>query len=233
MARRSRLDPELLATGDSRNVVDRYRYWTVEAIVADLDTRRFGFHVAIENLAHDFNIGSIVRTANAFQAASVQVVGRRRWNREVPWSPTATCTCTISRTRRRSHVSPGGDLPVIGVDNVPGSVPVESYELPARCVLFFGSESDGLSPDALSVCDTTVSIAQYGSTLPERRRRRGHRDARGSASTPLLRPGDRKPRPRRGNSGVAGSPTTEVNRCPRFAVTRGPANCESRARAAV
>ena len=160
-----RLDPELLATGDSRNVVDRYRYWTVEAIVADLDTRRFGFHVAIENLAHDFNIGSIVRTANAFQAASVQVVGRRRWNRR---------GAMVTDRYLHVHHQPDpaalarfageGDLPVIGVDNVPGSVPVESYELPARCVLFFGSESDGLSPDALFVCDTTVSIAQYGST---------------------------------------------------------------------
>ncbi len=160
-----RLDPELLAGGDSRNVVDRYRYWTVEAIVADLDTRRFGFHVAIENLAHDFNIGSIVRTANAFQAAAVHVVGRRRWNRR-----------GAMVTDRYLHVQHHPDsadlalfaaersLPIIGLDNVPGSVPLETFALPEQCLLYFGSESDGLSPDAASVCSATVSIAQYGST---------------------------------------------------------------------
>src|ERR1700761_4464001 len=72
---------QLLAQGDRRNVVDRYRYWTLEAIVADLDTRRHPFHVAVENWAHDFNIGSVVRTANAFLAAEVHVVGNRRWNK--------------------------------------------------------------------------------------------------------------------------------------------------------
>src|SRR5262245_35465253 len=74
-------DPYLLAEGDRRNVVDRYRYWSREAIVADLDTRRHAFHVAIENWQHDMNIGTVVRTANAFLAAEVHIVGKRRWNR--------------------------------------------------------------------------------------------------------------------------------------------------------
>ena len=77
----ARFDPELLEHGDRRNVVDQYRYWTVEAIVADLDTRRHDFAVAIENWQHDMNIGTVVRTANAFLAAEVIIVGRRRWNR--------------------------------------------------------------------------------------------------------------------------------------------------------
>src|SRR5690606_15084998 len=76
-----RLDPELLAHGDRRNVVDRYRYWRNEAIVADLDRNRHPFHVAIENWRHDLNIGTVVRTANAFNAAGVHIVGLRRWNR--------------------------------------------------------------------------------------------------------------------------------------------------------
>src|SRR3954470_22252923 len=74
-------DPELLANGDRRNVVDHYRYWSREAIVADLDTRRHPFHVAIENFGHDHNIGTVVRTANAFAAAAVHIIGRKRWNR--------------------------------------------------------------------------------------------------------------------------------------------------------
>src|ERR1700760_4385305 len=74
-------DPELLAHGDRRNVVDRYRYWRREAVIVDLDRRRHGFHVAIENWQHDFNIGTVVRNANAFLAAEVHIVGHRRWNR--------------------------------------------------------------------------------------------------------------------------------------------------------
>jgi hypothetical protein len=74
-------DPELLEKGDSRNVVDKYRYWTMDAIVEDLNTRRHSFHVAIENWQHDLNIGSIVRSANAFLANTVHIVGRKRWNR--------------------------------------------------------------------------------------------------------------------------------------------------------
>src|SRR5699024_5742082 len=74
-------DQTLLAEGDRRNVADHYRYWTVEAIVADLDTRRHPLHIAIENWQHDFNIGTVVRTANAFNVAGVHIIGRRRWNR--------------------------------------------------------------------------------------------------------------------------------------------------------
>ena len=158
-------DVGLLRDGDRRNVADRYRYWMVEAIVADLDTTRQPFHVAIENLAHDFNIGSVVRTANAFNAASVRVVGRRRWNRR-----------GAMVTDRYLHVgydddadalavwAHGAGLVLVGVDNVPGSVPLETTDLPRDCVLLFGQEGAGLSEAARTVCDVTVSIAQYGST---------------------------------------------------------------------
>ena len=66
---------------DTRNVIDRYKGWPMERIVADLDSRRHDFHVAIENWQHDFNIGSVVRTANAFLAKEVHIIGNRRWNR--------------------------------------------------------------------------------------------------------------------------------------------------------
>ena len=160
-----RYDELLLRDGDRRNVVDRYRYWTVEAIVADLDTTRHSVHVAIENLAHDFNIGSVVRTANAFNAASVHVVGRRRWNRR-----------GAMVTDRYLHVFYDDDatalaawahdsgLVLVGVDNLPGSVPIETTDLPRDCVLLFGQEGTGLSDAAREACDLTVSIAQYGST---------------------------------------------------------------------
>jgi tRNA G18 (ribose-2'-O)-methylase SpoU len=160
-----RLDPDLLLHGDRRNVADRYRYWRHEAIVADLDARRNPFHVAIENWQHDLNIGSVVRTANAFLAAAVHVVGRRRWNRRgamvtdryqhIEHHPTMAEFVTWARAER---------LPILGVDNLPGAVPLETYDLPERCVLVFGQEGPGLSEAARDGADVVLSIAQYGST---------------------------------------------------------------------
>ncbi|MBD0292204.1 MAG: rRNA methyltransferase [Jiangellaceae bacterium] len=160
-----RYDPELLVQGDRRNVADRYRYWTVEAIAADLDRQRHPFHVAIENWQHDFNIGSIVRTANAFLAAAVHIVGRRRWNRRG-----AMVTDRYQHIHHHRTVEELGrwahrvDLPVLGVDNLPGAAALETYDLPERCVLLFGQEGPGLSAEARRHADVVLSIAQYGST---------------------------------------------------------------------
>ena len=158
--------PQLLGEGDRRNVVDRYRYWTVEAIVADLDRRRHPFHVAIENLGHDFNIGTIVRTANAFLAAEVHIVGRRRWNRRG-----AMVTDRYQHLRHHDDVASLGGVrgrartcPSSPWTTRPGAVPIETAELPERCVLLFGQEGPGLTAEARAAAVSTVSIAQFGST---------------------------------------------------------------------
>lgn len=160
-----RWDSDLLEKGDTRNVADHYRYWTMEAIVADLDTKRHGFHVAIENWQHDLNIGSIVRTANAFLAHTVHIVGRRRWNRR-----------GAMVTDRYQHVvyhedaaalaawAQGEGLPVIGIDNVEGSTLIETATLDERCVFLFGQEGPGLTDDAVAACGRVLEISQYGST---------------------------------------------------------------------
>jgi tRNA G18 (ribose-2'-O)-methylase SpoU len=159
------LDPDLLAHGDHRNVVDRYRYWRHEAIVADLDRRRHDFHVAIENWRHDLNIGTVVRAANAFLAREVHIVGHRRWNRRgamvtdryqhIRYHPTLADLAGFCR---------GHDLPIVAVDNLPGAVPLETTALPRACLLLFGQEGPGLSADARDVATLVCSIAQYGST---------------------------------------------------------------------
>ncbi|WP_443689200.1 TrmH family RNA methyltransferase [Nocardioides potassii] len=162
-----RWDPDLLRDGDRRNVVDRYRYWTLEAIVADLDTRRHGFHVAIENWQHDFNIGTIVRTANAFLAAEVHIVGNRRWNRRG-----AMVTDRYQHVRHHADAASlasylhGLATPVrlLGIDNLPGSLHLETMRLPRDVCFLFGQEGPGLSEQAREVCDGTFSIAQFGST---------------------------------------------------------------------
>ena len=160
-----RYDPQLLADGDRRNVVDRYRYWRREAVIADLDTRRHDFHVAIENWQHDLNIGTVVRTANAFLAREVHIVGHRRWNRRG-----AMVTDRYQHIRHHTdvgsllHWAHADGLTVIGIDNLPGSVPLETVTLPRRCVLLFGQEGPGLSAAARGGLDLVCSIAQYGST---------------------------------------------------------------------
>jgi tRNA G18 (ribose-2'-O)-methylase SpoU len=158
-------DPELLASGDARNVVDEYRYWQHDAIVADLDSKRHNFHVAIENWQHDLNIGSVVRCANAFLAKEVHIIGRRRWNRRG-----AMVTDRYQHVRHHptveDFVSWARDegLTVIGIDNFPDSVPLETYDLPRDCVLVFGQEGPGLTDEVHGAAQATLSIAQFGST---------------------------------------------------------------------
>ena len=159
------LDPELLETGDRRNVIDRYRYWSVDAIVADLDTRRHPFHVAIENWQHDLNIGTVVRNANAFLAAAVHIVGNRRWNKRG-----AMVTDRYQHIEHHASMEEfaawcsGQSLPIVGVDNLPGSQPIDAVDLPRACVLLFGQEGPGLSEAARSAVSQVVSIRQFGST---------------------------------------------------------------------
>lgn len=160
-----RYDAELLASGDRRNVVDAYRYWTRAAIVADIDTRRHPLHVAIENFANDANIGTVVRTANAFAAQAVHIVGRKRWNRRG-----AMVTDRYQHLVHHDTVddlmeyAAAAGLVVVAVDNTPGSVPLETAELPRECLLLFGQEGPGVSESAKNSAAMTVSIAQFGST---------------------------------------------------------------------
>ncbi len=158
-------DDELLDAGDRRNVVDGYRYWTRESIVADIDTRRHSLHVAIENFTNDANIGTVVRTANAFAAQAVHIVGRRRWNRRG-----AMVTDRYQHIHHHESVADllayarSEGLTVVAVDNTPGSVPIETADLPRECLLLFGQEGPGVTEDARTGASMTVSIAQFGST---------------------------------------------------------------------
>ncbi len=158
-------DLELLENGDRRNVLDHYRYWTVEAIVADLNTKRHSLHIAIENWQHDLNIGSIVRTANAFNVSAVHIVGKRDWNKRgamvtdrylsVIHHPTVEDFANWAKENK---------IPIIGIDNVSGSLKLEGSKLPKECILLFGQEGAGMSDEAIRVCTVLYAIEQYGST---------------------------------------------------------------------
>ncbi len=160
-----RLDPELLRDGDRRNVLDRFRYWTVEAIKQELDGRRHPLHIAIENWQHDLNIGAIVRTANAFNVAGVHIVGRKHWNQRG-----AMVTDRYLRMQHHPDIgafvgwASGAGLPIIGIDNIEGSQPLERATLPAHCVMLFGQEGPGLSAAAVEASSTILHITQHGST---------------------------------------------------------------------
>lgn len=165
MAGRPRYDPELLRDGDTRNVVDPYRYWRREAIVADIDRRRHDLHVAIENFGQDANIGGVVRAANAFAVHTVHIVGRRRWNRRG-----AMVTDRYQRllhhdtTAALLQFAATNGLTVIAVDNVPGAARLERTALPRHCLMVFGQEGPGISAELQAGAAATVSVAQFGST---------------------------------------------------------------------
>ena len=158
-------DPELLENGDRRNVLDHYRYWKVEAIVADLDTKRHSLQIAIENWQHDLNIGSVVRTANAFNVTCVHIVGKRDWNRRG-----AMVTDRYLHVLHHPTVADfaqwcaENQVPIIGIDNLPVSKQLENYPLPEKCVLFFGQEGAGMSDEGVAICSVVLAIQQYGST---------------------------------------------------------------------
>jgi tRNA G18 (ribose-2'-O)-methylase SpoU len=168
----SPFDPELLTSGDTRNVLNHFRYWRMDAIVAHLDARRHKFHVAIENWQHDLNIGSIVRTANAFLAAEVHIIGNRRWNRRgamvtdryqhVRHHPTVEDF--VEWARNCGLGADGGPLPIVGIDNVEGCQKIEQYSMPEACVFLFGQEGPGLSEAALGASEVFLEISQFGST---------------------------------------------------------------------
>lgn len=160
-----RYDTELLANGDRRNVIDRFRYWKMSAIIAELDEHRHPFHVAIENWQHDMNIGSIVRSANAFGAHTVHIVGRKRWNRRG-----AMVTDRYQHVLHHETVAEfvawakDARLPILAIDNVSGAVPIETSVLPERCVFLFGQEGPGLSEEAIAAAEAILEITQFGST---------------------------------------------------------------------
>lgn len=158
-----RYDPELLKHGDSRNVIDKYRYWKVEAIKADLDKSRFDIHIAIENWQHDFNIGTIVRNANAFNVEAVHIIGKKHWNRRGAMVTDAYMHIFHHTTISDFQKAVQGRV-IVGVDNIENAHPIDNFTYPEKPVLVFGGEGPGLSKEMIRTCQEIIMIPQYGST---------------------------------------------------------------------
>ena len=160
-----RLDPDLVDNGDTRNVTDKYKTWTVAAIKDDLATKSSPLHVAIENYQHDYNIGTIVRSANAFNVAGVHIIGKRHWNRRG-----AMATEKYLELFHHPDVASfkiwaeANNLEIVGVDNIPGSVFLSDLPFPKAAVYVFGQEGPGLSVEMQGICRDIIAIKQFGST---------------------------------------------------------------------
>lgn len=150
---------------DTRNLIDAYKGQTVEVIAADMRVRAFPLQIAIENYQHDFNIGTIVRNANAFNVAGVHIIGRRHWNRRG-----AMCTEKYLQLYHHASVTEfqrwtqENGWRSIGIDNTSSSQPLSQVELPAKTVYVFGQEGPGLSAEMRAMCEYEVAIEQFGST---------------------------------------------------------------------
>ena len=160
-----RLDPELLENGDRRNVIDKYRYWSNDSIKAELNNSRVSLHVAIENWQHDFNIGTIVRAANAFNVETVHIIGKRHWNKRgamvtdkyMNIEHHSSVEGFVSRMNRESRA-------ITAIDILPGAKPLSETDLPEKTVLVFGGEGPGLSKEMQQAASQIVMIEQFGST---------------------------------------------------------------------
>jgi tRNA G18 (ribose-2'-O)-methylase SpoU len=151
---------------DTRNVQDKYKGLPNEAIIADLDKSRTDLEVAIENLAHDFNMGTVVRNANAFNVRAVHIIGKKHYNRRGAMATDkylhifhhATLNEFVTDVKSRGYQ-------IIGVENnIKSAKPLHQIQFATKTVLVFGSESNGLSPAMLSAADQIAEIEQFGST---------------------------------------------------------------------
>lgn len=143
---------------DNRNISDVYKYWEHEAIVADLDTKRHDFGVLVANVQYDFNIGSVVRNSNAFLAKMVYIYGKKQWDRRG-----AVGTHNYQHLVNVKNLDEIGGYEWVGIDNVPGAVPLDDFVWPKNALMVFGQEQTGLPQDMITKCKSVVYIKQFGS----------------------------------------------------------------------
>ena len=155
----------LTVRNDTRNVIDKYKDLSVEEIKKDLETSRHNFHIAIENFQHDFNIGTIARNANAFNAAGIHIIGKRHWNRRGAMK-TETYMNVLHHNNVQDFVNwaKENNLRIIAIDNQKGAKNLNNAQLSKGSVLVFGNESDGLSEEMVKACKEMIAIEQFGST---------------------------------------------------------------------
>ena len=150
---------------DTRNLIDDFKGLSVEEVREKLNQNRSKFHVAIENFQHDFNIGTIARNANAFNAAGIHIIGKRHWNRRGAMKTEIYMNVFHHKTVEEfADWARKNSLRLIAIDNQKGAENLNETDLSENSILVFGNESEGLSAEMLAACEKMVAIEQFGST---------------------------------------------------------------------
>lgn len=150
-------------TDDTRNVVDEFKHRAHDDIVRALDERGASLEIAIENLERDFNMGTIVRSANAFGVRTVHVIGRRQWNKRGAMKTDAYMNVLYHKTNDEFLRAIAGKY-LVAIDIVPQSQTLTASKMPEATVLLFGAEKTGISSELLAAAQAVVAIEQRGST---------------------------------------------------------------------
>ena len=150
---------------DKRNVIDKFKGRSESEIISELDSEDHGLVIALENTERDFNMGTIVRSANAFGVRQIYVIGRRQWNKRGAMMTDKYLHITyLTTTEEFVEKMRTEDREIIAIDNIPGSVNMSQTRLPKRAVLVFGQEGPGISAELANAADQIVAIEQFGST---------------------------------------------------------------------
>ena len=157
-------DPELLENGDRRNVLDEYRYWKESAIKEAMAKNSIELEIAIENVERDFNMGTIVRSANAFGVSKIHILGRKTWNKRGAMATDHYVQIEYHSQESFLQMVQARGRALIAIDITESSDPLDSTKLPNNALLLFGSEAQGVSQQLLAASQTILHIEQRGST---------------------------------------------------------------------
>ena len=149
---------------DTRNLIDEYKGLTNEQVFSKLDKNRTPLEIAIENVEHDFNIGSIVRTANSFNVAKVHIIGKKKYNRRG-----AMCTDKylkiIHHPTIESFLESQKNRELVAIENnTPRAKALQGKKFTKNTTLIFGSENNGISDELLEASSDVRFIESFGST---------------------------------------------------------------------
>ena len=149
---------------DTRNLIDEYKGLSNEQVFDALSKKRNSLEIAIENVEHDFNIGSIVRTANSFNVSKVHIIGRKKYNRRG-----AMCTDKyleiIHHASIEDFLKSQKDRELVAIENnIPRALPLHDKKFTPNTTLIFGSENNGITLELLEKANDVRFIESFGST---------------------------------------------------------------------
>ncbi|MBQ5812145.1 TrmH family RNA methyltransferase [Candidatus Saccharibacteria bacterium] len=149
---------------DSRNLIDKFKGQTNEQVKTELNKSRTPLEIAIENLEHDFNIGSIVRTANSFNVQKVHIIGKKKYNRRG-----AMCTDKyleiLHHSTTADFLKTQENRELVAIENnTRGAKPLHEKHFAPNTTLIFGSENNGITPELLNQTHEIRFIESFGST---------------------------------------------------------------------